>query len=128
MNPGIIGGLVLPILGALPDALLVLVSGLGGTPAEAQEQVTSLSSSGRQPRSNRISDIEFLLVDLQEGFVDSMLLSRRWRDRLLYPFFYSSFLLLFLVSEALRFHNMFWKVCNSQKPPRKLSCDKEYYT
>ncbi|GAQ88258.1 Calcium-binding EF-hand family protein [Klebsormidium nitens] len=39
LNPGIIGGLVLPILGAFPDALLVLVSGLGGSPAEAQEQV-----------------------------------------------------------------------------------------
>lgn len=43
---------MLPILGALPDALLVLVSGLGGTPAEAQEQVTSLSSSGRQRGSD----------------------------------------------------------------------------
>jgi hypothetical protein len=90
MNPGIIGGLVLPILGALPDALLVLVSGLGGTPAEAQEQVTTLLSSGRQPRSDRILNIEVLLVNHYEGFVDLLLLSRRCRDRLFY-----SFILLF---------------------------------
>lgn len=32
-------GLLLPILGALPDALIIVVSGLGGTLAEAQEQV-----------------------------------------------------------------------------------------
>ncbi|CAM6121703.1 unnamed protein product [Calypogeia fissa] len=39
MNAGLLGGLLLPILGALPDALLILVSGLGGTAQEAQEQV-----------------------------------------------------------------------------------------
>ncbi|CAM6038452.1 unnamed protein product [Sphagnum compactum] len=39
LSPGIIGGLVLPILGALPDALLILVSGLGATQAEAQSEV-----------------------------------------------------------------------------------------
>eukprot|EP00897_Mesotaenium_endlicherianum_P006020 jgi/Mesen1/5446/ME000271S04468 len=39
LNPGIIGGLVLPILGSFPDALLIVVSGVGGTLAEAQEQV-----------------------------------------------------------------------------------------
>ena len=32
-------GLLLPVLGALPDALIIIVSGLGGTTAEAQEQV-----------------------------------------------------------------------------------------
>ncbi len=32
-------GLVLPVLGALPDALIIVVSGLGGTAEEAQEQV-----------------------------------------------------------------------------------------
>lgn len=32
-------GLLLPILGALPDSLIIIVSGLGGTLAEAQEQV-----------------------------------------------------------------------------------------
>ncbi|EIE26168.1 hypothetical protein COCSUDRAFT_61158 [Coccomyxa subellipsoidea C-169] len=40
LNPGIIGGLLLPILGALPDALIIVVSGLGGTREEAAEQVS----------------------------------------------------------------------------------------
>mmetsp|Transcript_10171 Transcript_10171/g.30570 ORF Transcript_10171/g.30570 Transcript_10171/m.30570 type:complete len:554 (-) Transcript_10171:2400-4061(-) len=40
LDPGLIGGLLLPILGALPDALIILVSGLGGTAKEAQEQVS----------------------------------------------------------------------------------------
>ncbi|KAL3693674.1 hypothetical protein R1sor_007325 [Riccia sorocarpa] len=39
MNPGLIGGLLLPILGALPDALLIFASGSGGTLQEAQEEV-----------------------------------------------------------------------------------------
>jgi len=39
LNPGIIGGLVLPVLGALPDSLIILFSGLGGSREEAQEQV-----------------------------------------------------------------------------------------
>jgi hypothetical protein len=36
-NPVIVGGLVLPILGALPDAAMILVSGLG---PDAQEQLS----------------------------------------------------------------------------------------
>ncbi|KAH7860746.1 hypothetical protein Vadar_017591 [Vaccinium darrowii] len=40
LGPGIIGGLFLPILGALPDAMLILVSGLSGTTATAQSQVS----------------------------------------------------------------------------------------
>ncbi|KAK1320062.1 hypothetical protein QJS10_CPA03g00117 [Acorus calamus] len=39
LGPGIVGGLFLPILGALPDALLILVSGLSGSPETAQKQV-----------------------------------------------------------------------------------------
>ncbi|KAJ4975951.1 hypothetical protein NE237_001057 [Protea cynaroides] len=39
LGPGIIGGLFLPVLGALPDALLVLVSGLSGSKETAQSQV-----------------------------------------------------------------------------------------
>lgn len=39
MGPGIIGGLFLPILGALPDSLLILVSGLSGSTTTAQSQV-----------------------------------------------------------------------------------------
>lgn len=39
LNPGIIGGVVLPILGALPDSLIILQSGLGVTREVAQEQV-----------------------------------------------------------------------------------------
>ena len=34
-----LAGLLLPILGALPDALIIVVSGLGGTKEEAAEQV-----------------------------------------------------------------------------------------
>ncbi|KAF9666603.1 hypothetical protein SADUNF_Sadunf16G0245900 [Salix dunnii] len=40
LGPGIVGGLFLPILGALPDALLILVSGLSGTTETAQSQVS----------------------------------------------------------------------------------------
>lgn len=39
MGPGIIGGLFLPILGAFPDSLLILVSGLSGSTTTAQSQV-----------------------------------------------------------------------------------------
>ncbi|KAF0934484.1 hypothetical protein E2562_025561 [Oryza meyeriana var. granulata] len=39
LGPGIVGGLFLPILGALPDALLILFSGLSGTKEVAQSQV-----------------------------------------------------------------------------------------
>ncbi|KAI3974311.1 hypothetical protein MKX01_030980, partial [Papaver californicum] len=39
LGPGIIGGLFLPVLGALPDALLILVSGLFGSTEVAQSQV-----------------------------------------------------------------------------------------
>jgi len=35
-----LAGLLLPILGALPDALIIVVSGLGGTKEQAAEQVT----------------------------------------------------------------------------------------
>ncbi|XP_073128700.1 sodium/calcium exchanger NCL [Henckelia pumila] len=40
LGPGLIGGLFLPILGALPDALLILVSGLSGNSETAQSQVS----------------------------------------------------------------------------------------
>ncbi|KAJ0045987.1 hypothetical protein Pint_04682 [Pistacia integerrima] len=40
LGPGVIGGLFLPILGALPDAMLILVSGLSGTKETAQSQVS----------------------------------------------------------------------------------------
>eukprot|EP00262_Sarcandra_glabra_P007562 TRINITY_DN20450_c0_g1_i1.p1 TRINITY_DN20450_c0_g1~~TRINITY_DN20450_c0_g1_i1.p1 ORF type:complete len:571 (-),score=67.88 TRINITY_DN20450_c0_g1_i1:275-1987(-) len=39
LGPGIVGGLFLPILGALPDAILILVSGISGSKEIAQEQV-----------------------------------------------------------------------------------------
>lgn len=38
LNPGIIGGVVLPVLGALPDSLIILTA-LSASAAEAQEQV-----------------------------------------------------------------------------------------
>lgn len=40
LGPGIVGGLFLPILGALPDAMLILVSGMSGTVETAQVQVS----------------------------------------------------------------------------------------
>ncbi|XP_027127454.1 sodium/calcium exchanger NCL [Coffea arabica] len=40
LGPGLIGGLFLPILGALPDAMLILVSGLSGSAETAQSQVS----------------------------------------------------------------------------------------
>ncbi|GFP79631.1 hypothetical protein PHJA_000106600 [Phtheirospermum japonicum] len=40
LGPGIVGGLFLPMLGALPDAMLILVSGLSGSPEVAQSQVS----------------------------------------------------------------------------------------
>ncbi|KAF2287348.1 hypothetical protein GH714_039699 [Hevea brasiliensis] len=40
LGPGIVGGLFLPVLGALPDAMLILVSGLSGSTATAQSQVS----------------------------------------------------------------------------------------
>ncbi|PHU12664.1 hypothetical protein BC332_19594 [Capsicum chinense] len=40
LGPGLIGGLFLPMLGALPDAMLILVSGISGTAAAAQSQVS----------------------------------------------------------------------------------------
>jgi hypothetical protein len=39
MDPGLIGGLLLPVLGALPDSAMIIMSGMGGTVAEAQDQV-----------------------------------------------------------------------------------------
>ncbi|KAF7142014.1 hypothetical protein RHSIM_Rhsim06G0204400 [Rhododendron simsii] len=40
LGPGLIGGLLLPALGALPDAMLILVSGLSRTTETAQSQVS----------------------------------------------------------------------------------------
>lgn len=40
LNPGIIGGVVLPILGALPDTLIILNSGLGASGEQAQEEIS----------------------------------------------------------------------------------------
>lgn len=39
IGPGILGGLVLPVLGALPDAMMVLMSGMFTTSEKAQSQV-----------------------------------------------------------------------------------------
>ncbi|KAK9078213.1 hypothetical protein SSX86_002270 [Deinandra increscens subsp. villosa] len=40
LGPGLVGGLCLPALGALPDAMLILVSGLSGSRETAQGQVS----------------------------------------------------------------------------------------
>lgn len=39
MNPGLIGGLLLPIVGALPDAALIFASGANSSVEEAQQEV-----------------------------------------------------------------------------------------
>eukprot|EP01094_Clydonella_sp_ATCC50884_P024121 TRINITY_DN5966_c0_g1_i2.p1 TRINITY_DN5966_c0_g1~~TRINITY_DN5966_c0_g1_i2.p1 ORF type:complete len:424 (-),score=91.33 TRINITY_DN5966_c0_g1_i2:829-1950(-) len=39
LDPGLIGGLVLPVLGALPDGMMILISGALGSVEEAQEQI-----------------------------------------------------------------------------------------
>lgn len=39
LDPGIIGGLLLPILGAFPDSMMIIVSGAFGTAQEAQKQI-----------------------------------------------------------------------------------------
>ncbi|CAL5036776.1 unnamed protein product [Urochloa decumbens] len=39
MGPGLVGGLLLPVLGALPEALIMLASGLSGSRDTAQHQV-----------------------------------------------------------------------------------------
>jgi len=36
---GIIGGVVLPLLGAVPDSAMIVFSGMGGTREEAQDQI-----------------------------------------------------------------------------------------
>jgi len=38
-SSSIIGGLLLPVLGAVPDSAMILVSGVGGTPQQAQTQL-----------------------------------------------------------------------------------------
>lgn len=38
LNPGVVGGVVLPVLGAMPDALIILSSGLGATSCEEAQQ------------------------------------------------------------------------------------------
>jgi Ca2+/Na+ antiporter len=40
LSPGLVGGLLLPILGAVPDAAVIVASGLGASREEAQEQVS----------------------------------------------------------------------------------------
>lgn len=38
-GPGLVGGLVIPILGGLPDALIILISGFGSGEADKQARV-----------------------------------------------------------------------------------------
>ncbi|OMO99377.1 Calcium-binding EF-hand, partial [Corchorus capsularis] len=40
LGPGLIGGLVLPVLSSLPDAIIILASGLSGSKETAQSQVS----------------------------------------------------------------------------------------
>jgi len=43
MNPGLLGGLLLPILGAFPDSILILVSGVGGSVQQVMFRVLNYS-------------------------------------------------------------------------------------
>lgn len=40
LNPGFIGGFLLPVLGALPDSAIIFVSGLGGDPELVKEEIS----------------------------------------------------------------------------------------
>ncbi|KAJ3440617.1 sodium/calcium exchanger ncl [Anaeramoeba flamelloides] len=40
INPGLVGGTLLPVLGALPDSIIIFVACLGGTKSEVQKQVS----------------------------------------------------------------------------------------
>lgn len=40
LSPGLVGGLLLPVLGAVPDAAVIVASGLGASKEAAQEQVS----------------------------------------------------------------------------------------
>ncbi|XP_059661461.1 sodium/calcium exchanger NCL-like [Cornus florida] len=40
LGPGLVGGLLLPTLGALPDAMLILVSGISGSTETAESQIS----------------------------------------------------------------------------------------
>ena len=40
LSPGLVGGLLLRILGAVPDAAVIIASGLGASKEDAQEQVS----------------------------------------------------------------------------------------
>ena len=44
LDPGVIGGLVLPVMGAIPDGAMVLFSGLGND-AQAQLSIVSFFES-----------------------------------------------------------------------------------
>ncbi|WZY80000.1 hypothetical protein YC2023_026384 [Brassica napus] len=46
LGPGFIGGLFLSMLGVLPDAILIMVSGLSGNVATARSQVSVSGLSG----------------------------------------------------------------------------------
>ena len=52
MDPGLIGGLVLPVLGALPDSAMIVVSGLAGSIEEAKEQVPVPAHGNDTPRAD----------------------------------------------------------------------------
>jgi len=54
LDPGLIGGLLLPILGAFPDAMMIIVSGAFGTTEEAQKQIVR---SDPMPSNDIVSDI-----------------------------------------------------------------------
>ena len=45
LDPGLIGGLVLPILGALPDAAIIVISGSKSSPQDVSVGVGTLAGS-----------------------------------------------------------------------------------
>jgi hypothetical protein len=61
MDPGIIGGLLLPVLGALPDGLMIVISGAFGTSAEAQTQIVCCIQAALNTARHTIIDNAFLM-------------------------------------------------------------------
>lgn len=47
LNPGFIGGFLLPVLGALPDSAIIFVSGFSGTKEVIKEEIVCTKERAR---------------------------------------------------------------------------------
>ena len=61
----IIGGIVLPLLGAVPDSAMIIFSGIGGTREEANEQI-SVGMGLEQVLSSKSSYANAILILTKE--------------------------------------------------------------